>query len=115
MGAPKPCLGYPSRTQAVVALRKQGLTTAEIAERTGIDLRDVSALETSAMRSKMRGSPQAVSTGVMLPPWLLDALKPHAEKRCIKPGVLAFRIVETVVKEGLIDSVMDDLDEAAAA
>jgi hypothetical protein len=27
MGAPKPCLGFPSRTAAVLALRKKGVPT----------------------------------------------------------------------------------------
>lgn len=115
MGAPKPCLGYPSRSDAVVALRKQGLTTAEISRRTGIDPKDVCALEASAQRAASRNVQVCPEAGVILPPRLIDALRPHAEKRRVKPGYLAFRIVETVVAEGLVDSVLDDLDEVEAA
>lgn len=115
MSARKPCLGYRSRTDAVMALRHQGLTTAEIAERTGIKAKDVGALEDSAMRAASRNVQVRSDMGVALPPRLIDALRPHAEKRRVKPGYLAFRIVETVVAEGLIDSVLDDLDEVTAA
>ncbi len=44
MGAPKPCLGYPSRTAAVHALQQQGLSNSEIAARIGIRVSTVSAL-----------------------------------------------------------------------
>ena len=37
MGAAKPCLGYPSRTAAVIGLRAKGLTTAQIADAIGIE------------------------------------------------------------------------------
>jgi hypothetical protein len=115
MGAPKPCLGYRSRTEAVLTLRKQGLTTAEIAERTGIDAGNIPALEQSAARSIARHTRPRPEGSVLLPPRIMDALKPHAERRRIKPGFLAFLIVETVVGEGLVDSVLDDLSEEAAA
>lgn len=116
MSSPKPCLGYRSRTDAVVALRQQGMTTAEISARTGISPKDVGALEASAIRSgKHRPEEPRPTTGVMFPPWLLDALKPHAEKRRLTPGYLAFRILEAVVKDKLVDSVLDDLGEEAAA
>lgn len=114
MTAPKPCLGYRSRSEAVVALRMQGLTTAEIAKRTGIEPKNVRALEASAMRAD-RFDPPRASIGVVLPLRLMHALKPHAERRRVTPAFLAFRIVETVVAEGLIDSVLDDLSEAASS
>jgi DNA-binding NarL/FixJ family response regulator len=48
MGAPKPCLGYPSRSAAIAALREQGLSDQEIADRIGIKLCNV--------RDLMRGN-----------------------------------------------------------
>lgn len=44
MGGAIPCLGYPSRTAAVLALRGQGLSTREIAVRIGIEVKTVAAL-----------------------------------------------------------------------
>jgi hypothetical protein len=115
MGAPKACLGYRSRTEAVLTLRRQGLTTAEIAERTGIDAGNIPALEQSAARSIARSAQPRPDTAVLLPPRIMEALKPHAERRRIKPGFLAFLILETVVAEKLVDSVLDDLSSEVAA
>jgi hypothetical protein len=115
MPRPKPCLGYPSRSEAIVALRSQGLTTAEIAARTGIDAKAVGALEASAMRSMARTRAKRQTIGVMLPPRIMEALKPHAARRRVTPAYLAFRIVETAVADKLIDSILDDLGEDAAA
>lgn len=44
MGAPKPCLGYPSRTAAVAALQAEGLSNAAIAAKIGIASSTVTAL-----------------------------------------------------------------------
>lgn len=44
MGAPKPCLGYPSRTAAVQALQAKGIDNATIAARIGIRPSLVTAL-----------------------------------------------------------------------
>ena len=52
MGSPKPALGYASRTEAVLALRTQGLSTEEIARRLDIEPKTVSALELSAARRR---------------------------------------------------------------
>ena len=40
----KPCLGYPSRTAAATAMRAEGMTFRQIAERIGINIETVSAL-----------------------------------------------------------------------
>lgn len=45
MGGPKPCLGYPSRTAAIVALRAEGKSTHEIAAAVGVSRSTVTALE----------------------------------------------------------------------
>lgn len=54
MGAPKPTLGFTSRTEAVLALRADGCTTRQIAERIGISEQTVTALEHSSGRAKQR-------------------------------------------------------------
>jgi hypothetical protein len=116
MGAPKPCLGFPSRTAAVLALRKQGEPTEIIAARVGITANQVLALESSAGRYDKRPAQNAVATdrALLLPPWLLQALTPHATRRGATPAMLAFAIIETVIADDMVDAVLDDQDERVA-
>jgi transcriptional regulator len=106
MGRPKPTLCYPSRTAAVQALRKQGLTDMEIARRIGIRRETVAALECSAGRRK-RPAEQNGRT-VLFPLDVLEALRPHAEARGIAPDELARRLIEAAIDDNLIDAVLDD-------
>jgi hypothetical protein len=118
MGAPKPCLGYRSRTEAVLALRKAGYSTAAIAEKIGIEVNAVSALESSGMRHHDRCTPvkiPAARNALLLPQKLINALAPHAELRGLRPTELAFCILETVVNDGMVNAVLDDLVEEKAA
>jgi hypothetical protein len=106
MSGPKPTLGYPSRTSAVLALRQERLSTAAIAVRIGIDPKTVVALEVSASRSR-----QMVREGartVVFPPDLLRRLRPHAARRGVTVNALARCILETALDEGLVDAVLDD-------
>lgn len=109
----KPCLGYSSRTEAVIGLRRLGLTTAQIADRIGIEHSTVTALEHSGMRSTKRQGRPAEEHGrtVLFPIDILDRLRPAAARRGMAVNSLARRIVETVIDDNLIDSVLDDLDE----
>lgn len=110
MGAPKPTLGYSSRTEAVLALRAGGCSTRQIAERIGIEESTVTALEHSAGRKNLRPARPSEVNGrtILFPRDILDRLGPHAAKRCIHPNSLARLIVEIAVEEGLIDSILDD-------
>lgn len=110
MGAAKPTLGYPSRTDAVLALRASGLTTSQIAARIGIADATVTALEHSSGRARLRAKRPAEVNGrtILFPRHLLDQLGPHAAKRGIHPNTLARMIVEIAVDELLIDSILDD-------
>lgn len=110
MGAAKRTLGFVSRTEAVLALRADGLSTRQIAARIGIEEKTVTALEHSAGRVKKRPSRPAEVNGrtILFPRDILDRLGPHAAKRCIHPNSLARMIVEIAVDEGLIDSILDD-------
>lgn len=114
MGAPKPCLGFPSRTAAIHALREQGLTTRIIADRIGIPVSTVSALELGSGRARAirpdRPSEQLGRT-VVIPVDVLDALGPHAARRCISTNHLVRLIVSTVTDEGMIDAVLDDAED----
>lgn len=113
MGAPKATLEFSSRTEAVLALRAEGKTSRQIADRIGISESTVTALEHSAGRAKKRPARPAEINGrtVLFPRDILDRLGPHAARRGIHPNNLARLIVDTVVSERLIDSVLDDLHE----
>lgn len=54
MSGPKPCLGYRSRSEAIRALRDQGLTTEAIAEKTGIPKNKIGALESYGKHGRDR-------------------------------------------------------------
>ena len=116
MGASKPCLGYPSRTAAVLGLRQQGLTTAQIGQAIGISTKTVTALECGSSRPKReRSDYEYLGRAVLVPTDVLDALGPHAAKRGVSVNGLARLIISTVVDEGMIDAVLDDGAEWGAA
>ena len=110
MGAPKPTLGYPSRTAAVLAMRAQGRSTSAIADILGIDKGTVGALEASATRSRARRPAEANGRTVLFPVEILDRLRPHADRRGISANELARRIVDAVAEDNLIDAVLEDGD-----
>ncbi|WP_353641358.1 hypothetical protein [Mesorhizobium sp. WSM2239] len=111
MGARKATLGYPSRTDAVLALRAQRLSTREIAQRIGINESTVTALEHSAGRPRKPRPVEELCRTVLFPMDVLDMLGPHAARRNMHPNRLARLIVETVVDEKMIDAVLDDADD----
>lgn len=113
MGAPKPTLGFPSRTDAVIALRAQGLSSREISEQIGISTATITALEHSAGRSERRKRRPAEEHGrtVLFPTDVLNALAPHAARRGMHINALARLIVETVVDDEMVDAVLDDADD----
>ncbi|WP_143084806.1 hypothetical protein [Novosphingobium sp. CF614] len=89
------------------------MSTSQIAARIGIPISTVSALELGSGRVRAirptRPSEQLGRT-VVMPIDVLDALGPHAAKRCISVNHLARLIVSTVVDENMIDAVLDDAD-----
>ncbi|WP_136617020.1 MULTISPECIES: hypothetical protein [Mesorhizobium] len=96
----------------MLALRRQGISTAEIAARIGIKTTTVSALEHSAGRAKRAPRPlEELCRTVLFPIDVLNALGPHAAKRNMHPNRLARLIVETVSDEKMIDAVLDDADD----
>lgn len=110
MGAPKPTLGHPSRTEAVRWLRGKGLNTRQIAERIGIEQNAVAALECSARRRRKPRLSEANGRTVLFPADVLAALGPHATARGISANELARRIVQVAVDDELIDAILDDED-----
>jgi DNA-binding CsgD family transcriptional regulator len=112
MAGRKRTLGHATRTDAVIALREQGLSTAEIASRIGIETKTVSALEASALRSRARAARpfQQQGRAVLFPLDVLAALRRPAEQRGLHPNRLAGLIVEAVVDGNLVDAVLDDAE-----
>jgi transcriptional regulator len=111
VSSPKPCLGYPSRTAAIHALRVQGLNTREIADAIGIKEKNVIALECSSGRARQEPR-QRVQLGrtMVVPVDVLDALSPHAARRGMTVNHLARLIVTIIVDENMVDAVLDDAD-----
>lgn len=116
MGAPKPTLGYPSRTASILGMREQGVPAAEICRRIGIPLKTLKALEHSAARAKgpvtlkrrPRGDLEEQGRWVLFPADVLEALRPQALARDITPAELALRIVEAALEDGIVTAVLDD-------
>lgn len=116
----KPTLGYPSRTDAALALEGQGMPIREIAARMGVTTGTVHALLNSGAR---RGTSQFKRHGARQRPdhrtvvfevETLSALALHAERRGISTNALVRRLVECAVDADLVDAILDDHDEATA-
>lgn len=110
MSAPKPTLGYPSRSAAVVALRRQGLTTSAIAAKIGIKIATVAALEHSARRGRPSRPAEELGRTVLFPSDLLNELKPHADRRSVHVNALVRRLIECIADDDLVTAVLGDAD-----
>jgi len=117
MSGRKPTLGYPSRTEAVLALRGKGLDTSEIAESIGIEIKTVVALECSAARSARRHKRPSEQQGrtIVFPVDVLGSLRPHAQARGITVNKMVRDIVAAVADDELVDAILDDTDGRAPA
>lgn len=105
----KETLGYATRTEAVLALRRQGRTTREIANLIGIRVETVSALECSARRSPRHGGPVHVRPefgGVSLNTRQL--LRPQAAARGMSVDRLIIHLIDQIAESNLVDAVLDD-------
>lgn len=108
MGGPIPTNGYRSRTEAVLAMRRNGASTKHIASTLGITAKNVLALEESAQRGRQRRPREAAARTIVFPIDVFNALGPHARKRNISVNELARRLVEHALDDDLIDSILDD-------
>ncbi|MDF1778762.1 MAG: hypothetical protein P1V13_22290 [Rhizobiaceae bacterium] len=108
-----PALGYKSRTAAIEALRQQQLSTQAIANRIGIPVKDVRALESSKQRVRRRRAGQArcetvrqKRSSIEIDMDLRQALRPYAVRHEMTIEGLARRILDTVAYDGKVDSVL---------
>lgn len=97
MPASIPTLGYPSRTEAVCALRVQGYRPARIGRILGMTQHQVSNLLQSDRRHQ-----------VNFPREVLKLLEPHAARRGMSVSGLAIAIVFAAAEDKLIDALLDD-------
>lgn len=111
MSRPKQTLGYPSRGAAVAALRAQGLSTREIAARIGITTRQVLSLECDA-RLRTEADLGEVRIGVMrLDAKVARRAKRLASHRGVDLCTLCRRLIETAIRDGLVNAILDDAPE----
>jgi len=105
MPAAKPVLGYPSRTDAAIALRGKGLDDRTIARNLGIPPKNVSALISS--RKNLKRS-TAMQRTVVVDVDILDALRPSATDRGISVNKLCRDLLATIAEDELADAILDD-------
>lgn len=99
-----PTLGYPSRWEAAAALRAEGLTARQVAERIGTTKSAAYQLFAYAKRGRRKRPIQRIH----VPGKVLVALADSAKQRGMKPADLARAILETVAADGLVSAVLDD-------
>ena len=108
-----PTLGYPSRTAAVMALRKKKISNREIAARIGIPEKNVAALAASGRRAK-KTRRSSNKKAVYFKTATLLALYPAAKERAISIDELLNRLADTLANDRdgltLIDNILDDLE-----
>lgn len=107
MGAPKPALGFASRTEAIKAMRGQGLSPHQMADRLDIPVKDVAALEFSAKRTGLHPELRNRQDHVV-PLHIRQQLRPHALKRGVSVDRLIGDLVAVIAESSLIDAVLDD-------
>ena len=111
MAGAKFCLGYPTRTDAVAALRAQGLSTRAIADRIGIEPKTVTALEASRARRGAEPAPRIRAeyrNVIPVDPDTLVALRPHAARRGISVQLLIQQLLMILADDDLVDALLDD-------
>ena len=81
----------------------------------GISPNTVSGLLGSARRQRRSKPAERHGKTILFPDDVLDRLRPHAERRGISCNELARRLVETSIEEGMIDAVLDDLEDSSCS
>jgi hypothetical protein len=109
MSGPVPTLGYPSKSQAAIALCAQGLSHRQIAEKIGVDPTAVGALLDSGLRRRRpvtRGG--ALEVRSILGSDIIKALQQAAEVRKTTVALVAARLLTHAARDGLITAILDD-------
>ena len=110
-----PTLGYETRTAAVLALRKEGMSRREVAQKLDTTIANVKNIEAYAAKKpeilKTRRKQYRRRITISVP--TADNLERFASARSITFQELARRLLDTIARDGLVDSVLDDGDEVA--
>lgn len=104
----KETLGYPTRTAAVQALRREGRTTREIARAIGIEVKTVVALEVSANRWRTASATPAAAASFAVPLNTRIRLRSAAARRNVSVDRLILMLVDAIAEGDLVDAVLDD-------
>lgn len=115
MSGPKPALGYPTRTAAVLALMAQGKKAPEIARMIGMSAKDVVSLKCSAQRGPRREGQEEAreKPGFHIPLDVRQQLAPHARKRDMTIERLILELAAVIGRDSLVDAILDDQTGAA--
>lgn len=96
---------------AVSALRAIGKDTDEISAILGMTKAKIRSAERHAMDQSAPKASASADRGMLLPGAVISELTKHAARRGIAPNTLARRIVETSLRENLVDAILDDAEE----
>ncbi len=115
MGAPIPSGGYPSRTEHIQALVRQGLKCSEIATIVGISEKNVANLKYCAsLKRRWPRVTEGMGQTLVVSREIAIALNPHAARRGITWNELARRLLDEIVDGAMVDAVLDDRDDTGA-
>ena len=109
MTRPAPVLGYPSKSHAALALRRQGKKQREIADLLGVSTRSVGNLIRHATAGK--GAGETFPLLGELPSRARTKLNRAAKARGITVRELTKRLLQTAASAGLVDAILDDGSE----
>lgn len=98
----KPCLGYSSKTAAVIALRAEGLTWTQVGARVGMTGRQASSL---AFKYNQRN--QKTIRTIELTSLIHTDLEREAHRRGLQANELAHKLLYHVVVDKLYSAVLD--------
>jgi len=105
-----PILGHPTRSAAMRALFDAGLTTGQIALR----LTEADPSRPASMQSVANALGQMRAKGAVLPVQVrlssedAEVLIEAAGARGLRADQLAARLLQLVLRDGLIDAILDD-------
>ncbi len=110
MAAPVRTLGFASRREAILSLAMQGLTPSEIAEsiNTAHPEAAASGRQIGSYLSALRRNGQCVPVPVRLDEELYQQLTTAAKARGSRADHLAGRLMATILRDQLVDAILDD-------
>lgn len=114
MAVARPCMGFPSRTDAVVYLASKGMTDREIARAISVQhpLDPIAHTTVSKLRhSRIKALPRT-PLEIRLPKATAARLTALATARGQHTHRLAAQIIEIVVSDDLLNAILDDGDGA---